>query len=93
MLFHFGLQVSLPHTRPLLTRTPATLTRPEPKAKKFKEPMKNALPDIPLKWKICETNRVFTLRLKQAIKLLHALVLAINKATCRQDKRISQIKD
>ena len=33
------------------------------------------------------------MRLKQAIKLLHALVLAINKATCRQDKRISQIKD
>ena len=32
------------------------------------------------------------MRLKQAIKLLHALVLAINKATCRQDK-ISQIKD
>ena len=32
------------------------------------------------------------MRLKQAKKLLHALVLAINKATCRQDK-ISQIKD
>ena len=31
--------------------------------------------------------------LKQDIKLLHALVLAINKATCQQDKRISQIKD
>ena len=36
---------------------------------------------------------VHTMRLKQAIKLLHALVLAINKATCRQDKRISLIKD
>ena len=29
------------------------------------------------------------MRLKQAMKLLHALVLAINKATCRQDKRTS----
>ena len=28
------------------------------------------------------------MRSKQAIKLLHALVLAINKTTCRQDKRI-----
>ena len=36
---------------------------------------------------------VHTMRLKQAIKLLHALVLAINKATCRQDKSISLIKD
>ena len=33
------------------------------------------------------------MRIKQAIKLLHALVLAINKATCRQDERTSQIKD
>ena len=32
------------------------------------------------------------MRLKQAKKLLHALVLAINEATCRQQKRISQIK-
>ena len=36
---------------------------------------------------------VHTMRLKQAIKLLYALVLAISKATCRQDKRISLIKD
>ena len=33
------------------------------------------------------------MRLKQAIKLLHALVSAINKTTCGQDKIISQIKD
>ena len=33
------------------------------------------------------------MRLKKAIKLLHALVLTLNNATCRQDKRISQIKD
>ena len=33
------------------------------------------------------------MRLKQAIKLLHALVSAINEATCRQDKRVSQTKD
>ena len=33
------------------------------------------------------------MRLKQAITLLYPLVLAINKATCLQDKRISQIKD
>ena len=33
------------------------------------------------------------MRLKQAIKLLHALVLAINKATCGQDNIISQIKE
>ena len=32
------------------------------------------------------------MRLRQAIKLLYAFVLAINKATCRQGKRISQIK-
>ena len=37
--------------------------------------------------------QVNTLRLMQAIKLLYALVLVINKATCLQDKRISQIKD
>ena len=33
------------------------------------------------------------MKLNQAIKLLNALVLAINKATCRQDKRIIQMKD
>ena len=33
------------------------------------------------------------MRLKQAIRSLHALALAINKATYRQDKRIGQIKD
>ena len=33
------------------------------------------------------------MRIKQAIKLSHALVLAKHKATCRQDERISQIKD
>ena len=34
-----------------------------------------------------------TMRLKQAVELLHALVLTINKVPCRQDKTISQIKD
>ena len=33
------------------------------------------------------------MRLKQAIKLLRALVLAVNKVTCRQDKTFSQVKD
>ena len=33
------------------------------------------------------------MRLKQAMELLHALVLTINKVTCRQDKTITQIKD
>ena len=30
------------------------------------------------------------MRLKQAVKLLHALSWAINKATCRWDKRLKQ---
>ena len=33
------------------------------------------------------------MKLNQATKLLNALFLAINKATRRQDKRISQMKD
>ena len=36
---------------------------------------------------------VHTMRLKQAIELLHPLVLTINKVTCPRDKTISQIKD
>ena len=34
-----------------------------------------------------KSNTPLTIRLKKAIKLLHALVLAINKAKCRQDKK------
>ena len=30
------------------------------------------------------------MRLKEAIKLLHASVLAINKAKCRQDKELAK---